>query len=162
MAPKGLPWEGSPMPQSLADISFHLIFSTKYRAPAIAPALRERLHPYLAEIAKSMKCHLIEAGGMPDHMHLLVSWARNLSMADGMREFKASASRWMHDCIPGMGDFHWQDGYAGFSVSRSQIPMVRHYIQTQEENHRTLSFQDELRAFLQKHEVQFDERYVWD
>ena len=149
------------MAQSLANINFHLVFSTKHRQPLIDINISKRLYEYIGGTCKEMKCRLIEAGGMPDHIHLLVSWARDLSMSDGLRTIKSSFSRWIHDTFPTMCGFAWQDGYGGFSVSRSQVPNVRRYIQNQEQHHRKLTFQHELRILFDKHEVKYDEKYVW-
>jgi REP-associated tyrosine transposase len=150
------------MPQSFGCLHFHLIFSTKHRAPLLVGDVPQRLYAYIGGILRDEKGLLVAAGGMPDHVHLLVSLGRASSMADAVRQIKGSSSRWISDTFPGLGAFAWQTGYAAFSVSYSQIDTVKHYLATQAEHHQTVTFQDELRAFLRKHDLAFDEQYMWD
>ncbi len=79
-----------------------------------------------------------------------------------MRELKTGSSAWIKNERPDMSDFHWQDGYGVFSVSRSQLVKVKEYIGNQNEHHRTVTFQDEFRKLLKMHAVEYDEKYVWD
>jgi REP-associated tyrosine transposase len=150
------------MPQSLASLHVHVVFSTKNRAPLITADLAPRLYEYIAGIAHNISCRLVQAGGMPDHVHLLVSLGRETSVAELVRVVKANSSRWIHETIPGQTGFGWQNGYGAFAVSFSLLGPVRQYIIDQEEHHRKQSFQDEFRALLRKHRIMFDERYVWD
>ncbi|MBX9625209.1 MAG: IS200/IS605 family transposase [Gemmataceae bacterium] len=150
------------MPQSLASVYLHVVFSTKNRVPAITPDLRPRLYPYLAGIALGSGTKLLDAGGVADHVHLLVSLGRELTIADLVKTLKAGSSRWVHDTFPGRRDFAWQAGYGAFSVGFPELGAVRAYIAGQEEHHRAASFQDEFRALLTRHGVAWDERYVWD
>jgi REP element-mobilizing transposase RayT len=150
------------MPQSLASLHAHVVFSTKHRQPLIAADLAQRLYEYIAGITRAHGCRLVQAGGMPDHVHLLVSFGRETCVAEFMRVVKASSSKWVHETMPDLTGFAWQSGYAAFAVSYSLVEVVRQYIIRQEEHHRKRSFQDELRALLRKHRVEFDERYVWD
>jgi REP-associated tyrosine transposase len=150
------------MPQSLASLHVHVIFSTKSREPLITPDLAPRLYEYAAGIARAAGCRLILAGGMPDHVHLLVSLGRETSVAEFARVVKANSSRWIHGTVPGLSGFAWQSGYAAFAVSYSLIETVREYIARQEEHHRKRSFLDEVRAFLRRHRIEVDERYMWD
>jgi REP element-mobilizing transposase RayT len=101
------------------------------------------------------------AGGMPDHVHLLVSLGRTLSIADLIRIVKSNSSGWIHDELQ-IRDFAWQVGYGAFAVSFSNLEQVKTYIANQEEHHRRMSFQDEFREFLRRHELKWDERYLWD
>jgi putative transposase len=149
------------MPQSLADVIVHLIFSTKDRTPSIDAEMQPRLYEYLGGLLRSEKCSLLGAGGMPDHVHLLVSLGRESSLSELLRVLKANSSRWIHETFPTLNSFAWQAGYAAFSVSHSNLPQVLHYINSQAEHHRTRSFQEELIAFLKRHEVPYDERYIW-
>jgi putative transposase len=149
-------------PQSFGSLYFHLIFSTKHRAPMLVGDVPERLYAYIGGILRDEKGVLVAAGGMPDHVHLLVSLGRESSMSDALRQIKGSSSSWIHETFPDLSGFAWQVGYAAFSVSYSQIDSVKQYLATQAEHHRTVSFQDEFRTFLRKHDLAFDERYVWD
>jgi REP element-mobilizing transposase RayT len=103
----------------------------------------------------------VGAGGMPDHVHLLVSLGRTLSVADAVRLIKSNSSGWTHEELR-LPDFQWQTGYGAFAVSYSNIDPVKAYIANQAEHHRTRTFQDEFRAFLRRHHLEWDERYVWD
>ncbi|MBX9626468.1 MAG: IS200/IS605 family transposase [Gemmataceae bacterium] len=150
------------MPQSLASVYLHVVFSTKHRAPAITPDLRPRLYPYLAGTALGSGTKLLDAGGVADHVHLLVSLGRELTIADLVKTLKAGSSRWVHDTFPGRRDFAWQAGYGAFSVGFPELGAVRAYIDSQEDHHRATPFQGEFRALLTRHGVAWDERYVWD
>ena len=150
------------MPQSLASLHVHLIFSTKNRVPLITPDLSPRLYEYIGGILRAQCCPLIAHGGMPDHVHLLVSLSREMSVAELVRIVKSNSSGWVHDTFPALNGFAWQSGYAAFAVSFSKVGAVRRYIENQAEHHRSRTFQDELRTILRKHGIEFDERYVWD
>lgn len=150
------------MPQSLAAVYLHVVFSTKHRVPAITPDLQTRLNEYLAGIARGIGAKQLDAGGVADHVHLLLSIGREHTIAGLVRELKAGSSRWVHDTFPGRRDFAWQAGYGAFSVGFPELGSVRAYIANQEEHHRTTTFQDEYRALLTRHGVEWDERYVWD
>jgi REP element-mobilizing transposase RayT len=102
----------------------------------------------------------LEVGGIADHVHLLVGLKTTHCLADVMRTLKGDSSRWMHDEMR-MPKFEWQEGYGAFTVSASNVAAVREYVRNQEQHHRKRSFQDEYREFLAKHEIEFDERYLW-
>jgi putative transposase len=150
------------MPQSFASLHVHMIFSTKNRAPTIQPDLQPRLFEYMGGIFRAKKCSLIAAGGMPDHVHLLVSLSREMSVASAVALAKSNSSKWIHETFVDKRDFVWQTGYGAFAVSYSNIDGVKKYLAGQEEHHRTRTFQDEFRAFLKRHRIEYDERYVWD
>ena len=139
----------------------HVIFSTKERRPIITDELKTKLFPYMAGIVNERGGTPHIFNGMPDHVHMLASVPTGLSVADLMRFVKGSSSRWVHQEFPAKRTFGWQRGYAAFSVSRSRFDDVHRYIANQEEHHRKVSFQEELIAFLKKHKVEYDERYVW-
>jgi REP element-mobilizing transposase RayT len=148
------------MPQSFACVHVHYIWSTKNRAPLIAGDTEPQLFAYIGGIARNEKCSMIAANGMPDHVHLLVSNSREIALADLARSLKANSSRWLHE--QGHADFAWQNGYAAFAVSLSNVPAVKEYIRGQKEHHAKVSYQDEFRSFLKAHGLEWDERYVWD
>ena len=150
------------MPQSFGSLHFHVVFSTKSRQPWIEAELQSRLYQYLGGILRAEKSVLLAAGGMPDHVHLLVSLSRELSIAETVRLVKANSSKWIHRLFAERQQFAWQAGYGAFSVSFSNLPEVKDYIARQPEHHRVRTFQDEFRDFLRKHELEWDERYVWD
>jgi REP element-mobilizing transposase RayT len=104
----------------------------------------------------------IAIGGVDDHVHLMLSLPANIATADAMRIVKANSSRWIHATNPRLAIFAWQTGYGAFSVSRSNVAAVKAYIAGQVEHHRTVSFQDEFIAFLNRHGIAFDARYIWE
>jgi REP element-mobilizing transposase RayT len=150
------------MPQSFGCLHVHIIFSTKNREPLLTPELIAELYPYIGGVVRNIGCRLIEIGGMPDHLHLLVSLGRESCVADTVRDIKANSSRWVHEKFPQRAAFAWQAGYGAFAVSLSGVAAVRAYIQNQAEHHHLRTFQDEYREFLRRHEIEWDERYVWD
>jgi REP element-mobilizing transposase RayT len=150
------------MPQSYASLHCHFIFSTKHRLPLITADIQPRLFEYLGGIFRASGSVLIKAGGMPDHVHLLASLPRDLSVADVMRLVKTNSSGWLHDTFPGLEDFAWQAGYGAFAVSYSQVKTVQRYINRQADHHRKRTFQEEFLEFLQRHDIAYDERYLWD
>jgi putative transposase len=150
------------MPQSLSAVYIHLTFSTKDRCPFLREKpLRASLHAYLGGISKTLECPPIIVGGVEDHVHLLCRFGRTITQADWVKELKRVSNGWLKDQGGDYADFEWQNGYASFSVSQSNLEKVKRYIATQEEHHRKATFQDELRALLRKHGLEFDERYVW-
>jgi putative transposase len=150
------------MPQSLACLHHHLIFSTKNRSPDISTDLQPRLYEYIGGVLRAQHCCLIAAGGTPDHVHLLVSLSRELSIAQTLNLMKSNSSKWIHDTFPEHRAFAWQAGYGAFAVSFSHLDGVRNYLANQEEHHRRRTFQEEFRDFLKRHQIEYDERYVWD
>ncbi|HRI86871.1 MAG TPA: IS200/IS605 family transposase [Candidatus Hydrogenedentes bacterium] len=151
------------MPQSLARIYLHLVFSTKERRPYLSDdTVRAEMHAYLGGTLKGLDADVIAVGGVADHVHLLHTFGRTDVIADMVRDLKHGSSKWVHERFPQVGDFRWQTGYAVFSVSHSLVPQVKRYVQNQAAHHHKKSFQDELREILRKHEMEYDERYVWD
>ena len=151
------------MPQSLSVVYIHLVFSTKERRPFLRDKkVRITLHEYIGGVSKHLDCPPILAGGVEDHIHLLARFGRNISQADWVKELKRVTNHWLKEQAADLSDFKWQGGYADFSVSQSKLEGVEKYIASQEEHHRKMSFQDEMRTLFRKHGVEYDERYVWD
>jgi REP element-mobilizing transposase RayT len=151
------------MPQSLSVVYIHLVFSTKDRRPLFRdPTLRNELHAYLGGISKQLDCPPILVGGVEDHIHLLARFGRTMTQAEWVKELKRVSNLWLQEQGADFAGFEWQGGYADFSVSQSNLEQVKEYVARQEEHHRKMSFQDELRALLRKHQMEWDERYVWD
>ncbi len=148
------------MPQSFARVLVHLVFSTKNREPFLSGQRCPAVCRYLSGVLSGVGCVPLSVGGMPDHVHLLFGLSRTLSIADVAEVVKKRSSGWAKS-IAGPG-FAWQAGYAAFGVSESSAARVRTYIETQDVRHSALSFQDELRALLDRNNVEFDERYVWE
>jgi putative transposase len=147
---------------SFTRLIYHLIFSTKYRQPLIRESIRDRLYEYTGGAIRAMKGHLIEIGGVEDHVHLLVNLPPTQALSDMIRELKANSSKWLNELRVIPGRFGWQKGYACFTASYSQTKTIRRYIQNQKEHHKQKSFQDEYIEFLKRHEIEFDERYLFE
>lgn len=150
------------MPGTFHNLKFHLIFSTKHRAPWLTETVRPRVHEYLGGIIRGERGKVIAIGGVTDHVHILFGWRTDEAISTLVRNLKANSSRWIHETFPALAGFAWQEGYSIFAVSQSQVDKVRGYIQRQEEHHRAKPFRDELLDFLRTHEVSFDEQYVFD
>jgi REP element-mobilizing transposase RayT len=151
------------MPQSLAQIYLHLIFSTKGRRPWLQDqVIRDELHKYLAKTCTEKDCPAIQVGGVADHVHILCRFGRSISVSGLVKELKYESSKWTKEKAETLADFYWQNGYGAFSISPSHVEPLRTYILNQEEHHRTETFQDEFRRLLTKYGIEWDERYVWD
>lgn len=150
------------MPQSLSFVLIHYIFSTKDRRPFITSETRASLHAYLATVVRKSGAECYRVGGTADHVHLAVRQSRTSDIASTVEEMKTASSKWYKTRSPELEDFAWQRGYAAFSVGPSDINKLCAYIDQQEERHTKLSFQDELRALLNKYGIEHDERYLWD
>jgi REP element-mobilizing transposase RayT len=151
------------MPQSLAKILIHTVFSTKDRRPFLKDCeLREELHRYMGGILSNLECPSLIVGGVEDHVHFLCSLSRTCTVADMVKEVKRGSSLWVKTKSPELDEFSWQNGYGAFSIGSSQVERVREYIANQVEHLWRISFQDEFRTLLQRYEIEFDERYVWD
>jgi putative transposase len=150
------------MAQTLTNLLTHVIFSTKDRLPLIARSLKPDLLAYIGGIVRELGGKLLAANGTADHVHLLLRLPPTAALADALRVVKTNSSRWVHETNKGHRKFRWQAGYAAFSVSESNVPEVTRYIGAQEGHHRRISFREELVAFLKKHGVEYDERYIWE
>ena len=151
------------MPQSLAQVYLHVVFSTKHRRPLLQNvALREEVHRYLGGVCRNLGVPSLIVGGVADHVHVLCRFSRTITIADFVRELKRDSSKWLKTKDRELADFHWQDGYGAFSISPSHVEALRSYIANQEKHHEKVSFQDEFRRLLKKYGVEYDEQYVWD
>ena len=148
------------MGQSLHQAYAHLVFSTKDRRDQIHGEIETKLYSYLGGIARDLKAPLLAINGMPDHLHLLIRVHKNLADAEFMKQLKGSSSKWMSE--QGERGFQWQAGYGWFSVGPKDLEVAKGYLAKQKEHHRTVTFQDEYRKFLEEYQVEYDERYVWD
>ncbi len=150
------------MPQSLSAVYIHLVFSTKERRPFLRDeTVRESLHSYLGGISKKLECAPIVTGGIDDHVHLLARFGRTITQAEWVKELKRVSNLWLRE-QHSIRDFEWQGGYADFSVSASNLEQVKKYIVNQQQHHRKMNFQDELRMLLRRYHIEWDEGYIWD
>jgi len=150
------------MAQSLSSILIHLVFSTKNREPFITPAIEPELHPYMAKIFRELKSPSLTIDGTSDHVHILFSLARVITVADLVEEVKTSTSKWIKTKGREFRSFHWQKGYGGFSIGQSNVATLKRYIHNQKRHHQRVTFQDEYRKFLKAYGIDYDENYVWD
>ena len=141
---------------------FHCVFSTKERRKLITPDLELRLWPFLGGIARNHDMKALAIGGTEDHIHLLLSSPATLAIAKAIQVIKGESSKWVHDTFPEHRKFAWQEGYGAFTIGVSQKDVTVAYIQKQKEHHRKKTFQEEYLAFLKKHDVEYDPRFVWD
>src|SRR5437667_8236897 len=150
------------MSQSLAKNLLHLVFSTKHREPYLSASRRPAIHAYLAGIFREWESPALRIGGVDDHVHILFQLHKTLALSKIVEEVKKGSSKWIKTQAQELSSFYWQNGYGAFSVSQSNVEAVIHYIDHQEDHHRRVTFQEEFREFLRRHEIEYDERYVWD
>jgi putative transposase len=151
------------MPQALARVILHITFSTKHRRPFLKDSqIRTELHAYIAASLHKIDCEPILINSVEDHIHILGSLSRTVTIARFVETAKTSSSKWVKAKGACYKDFSWQTGYGAFSVSQSNIGKVSRYIASQQEHHAHTTFQDEFRALCRKHHVELDEKYAWD
>lgn len=151
------------MSHTYTKLLYHVVYSTKERRPLVKRDWQENLYRYMTPMLTDMHGHLIRAGGVADHIHLLLRLPPVILVSKAVGVIKANTSKWINDeFYPQNRGFAWQEGYGAFSVSESRVPDVVTYIDGQEEHHKQLSFQDELRELLRRHGIEFDETYLWD
>lgn len=146
------------MSGTYSNLLVHIVFSTKERRPFIYESIEQELYQYVGGIVRNLQGVLLEIGGMSDHVHLLMKLKPIHCLAELMRDLKANSSAWCGERVAG---FVWQDGYAAFSVSESQMPVVANYIRNQKQHHRTRDFKEELEAIFERHGVKFDREQLW-
>ncbi|MBC8243062.1 MAG: IS200/IS605 family transposase [Verrucomicrobia bacterium] len=151
------------MAQSLSNVLVHVVFSTKDRRPFLKNGqTRIELHSYLAGVSTKLDCPVLKIGGVADHVHLLGKLSRTIPISEWVKELKRASSRWIKTNAPEMSAFQWQGGYGSFSIGQSQAIQTIEYIANQEEHHRKVDFKDELRQLLQRYQIEYDERFLWD
>ena len=150
------------MPHTYTNILIHALFSTKGRQPSLTPEIREEVFCYLGGTLNALRGQSLLVSGPRDHVHMLFVQPRTLSIATVMEKVKTNSSGWVKERWPDRRYFGWQTGYAAFSVSKSHVDQVKRYINNQEEHHRKVTFQEELIAFLKKHGIEYDPKYVFD
>jgi putative transposase len=149
------------MPGTFTNFIYHMTWSTKHREPFLTD-WRSSMHGYIVGIGDALRVKTIQIGGIEDHIHRLCVAPAALSASELAKKVKGSSSKWANDECKLATRFEWQVGYAAFSVSRSQAPIVAAYIENQVEHHRHRTYREELIALLHKHGVEYDERYLLD
>ena len=150
------------MANTFTSLHYHVVFGTKHREAWIRQEIEQRIWEYLGGIARTNGMTALCVGGVEDHIHILLELPPTLAVSKAMQLLKGGSSKWIHDTFPELASFGWQDGYGAFTVSQSALKDTIHYIQSQREHHQRKSFKDEYLAFLHKHDIAFDERYVFD
>lgn len=150
------------MPQSLARVHLHLVFSTKHREPWLQDDVRDALHAYMSGTLANAGCPVTAINSVDDHVHVLFELSRTMAVCDTVEVLKTASSKWIKTRGERYAAFAWQAGYGVFAVSASNVPAVCRYIERQREHHRGADFQDEYRGLLDRHRTDFDERYIWD
>lgn len=150
------------MASTLTNLLFHVVFSTKGRASQITNEIRSDLEQYLGGIIRMESGVAFDISCPRNHAHLVLRLPANRAISDIVRVIKTNSSRWLNQKKGNAEKFAWQSGYAAFSISESLLPEVRAYVRNQDEHHHKRTFQEELRLLLEKHKIEFDERYIWD
>ena len=150
------------MANTFTYLHYHLVFSTKNREPWLRSDIQERVWAYLGGIAHSNHLTPLQIGGVEDHVHMLLAMPPTICVSEALKRLKGGSSAWIKQTIAGCRGFRWQDGYGAFSFSRSQQAELEKYIRYQSEHHRVKTFQEEYRALLDRHGIQYEERYLWD
>ncbi|QCX38675.1 IS200/IS605 family transposase [Aureibaculum algae] len=150
------------MGQSLVKNYIHIVFSTKYRAALIHPPYEQELHKYLGGVCNDLECPVLIVGGYTDHIHILCMLSKKIALMTLVQKLKANSSKWMKTKDKSLENFFWQDGYGAFSVNPYKIDAIVNYIKNQHAHHNKNSFQDEYKYFLEKNEVEYDDRFIWD
>ena len=143
-----------------SSLFFHLIWSTKERVPLISDLIENKLHAYMVGTVQGKGGNVIQIGGMPDHVHLLVRLKPDQSLPELVKVIKYSSGKWMRDVAPAFSKFSWQTGYGTFSVSRSQTDVVQQYIKNQKEHHKVRGFAEEFEVILKNHNVEYKNEYL--
>ena len=152
------------MPQSVAKVPIHIVFSTKHRKPLLQDrSLRNEICAYMATILRDrVDSPPIIINAVEDHIHALVLLSRKFAVMNVLEKMKTETSKWIKKQSHAVREFSWQGGYGAFGVSESNIPQLKRYIQNQEEHHRRMTFQDEFRELCTRHRIELDDRYAWD
>ena len=149
------------MANTYTSLHYHVVFSTKNRVAHLTPEIEQRVWAYIGGVARKHKMTALQVGGFDDHIHALVMAPPTLAPSQIAQYLKGDSSKWVHETFPALHDFAWQEGYGAFTVSKSNLEAVVSYIQKQREHHQHKDFQEEYLDFLQKHGIEYDERYVW-
>ena len=148
------------MSSSYCNLLYHIVFSTKDREPWLAASIRPRVHEYVGGAVRGENGIALIVNGTADHVHILAKLRQDKALSKLIGEMKANSSGWISKTFTKCRGFAWQQGYGAFTVSESQAPKVRRYIEAQEEHHRTVSFLEEFKVMLRAHDLPFDERYL--
>ena len=150
------------MADIFSQIYIHLVFSVKERQNVIHKTWREELFKYVSGILNGKDQKVFAIGGMPDHIHILISLRPNCMISELVNSVKTNSSKWINSRGFVKGKFNWQEGYGAFSYGQSQLDHVIQYINNQEQHHQKRSFKEEYIELLQRFNVKFEEKYLFD
>jgi putative transposase len=150
------------MAGTYTKLFYHIVFSTKHRRNYISNTVEEELHKYMAGIIRGIDGQCVEINSMPDHVHILAILPAKVSVSDALRVINSNSSKWVHETKPERQAFGWQDGFSAFTVSKSNVEPVRQYIRDQKMHHGRVDYKAELVGLLERHDVEYDDRYIWD
>lgn len=149
------------MPTAYTQNFYHAVYSTKQRKNWITPEWEDRLYPFIGGIVRDLRCTLLAINGMPDHIHLFIRYRADLSHSDMLQQIKGRSSKWINETLASHEHFAWQEGYGGFTVSKSAVPDVEAYIARQREHHQRFDYQTEFLELLRRHGIEFDPNEVF-
>jgi putative transposase len=149
------------MPNTYVSLHYHSVFSTKHRELWITEDIEDRIWAYVAGIAGQHEMEALAVGGLDDHLHVVVGIPSTMPVSRAVQLLKGGSSRWIRQTFPELEAFGWQEGYGAFTVSKSALPATISYVERQRERHQARSFQEEFRALLDRHDITYDERYLW-
>ena len=150
------------MSQPIVKNYIHIIYSTKNRVPFLNPVIQPELFRYLSVICKNYDCVPLKMGGYSDHVHILCLLSKKIPLIKLIEQLKSHSSKWIKTKDLYLKNFYWQLGYGAFSINPTEVEIAKNYIDSQNEHHKMISFQDEYRSFLKKYNIEYDERNVWD
>ena len=150
------------MSHSYTSLAYHLVFATKHRQPFITQRIRKRLFEYMGSVIQRIGGRHIITNGPYDHAHQLCFLPPSITVAEAVMKVKSYSSGWVHRTYPEMKGFGWQIGYGAFSVGRREIGTIRNYIARQLEHHNVQSIEDEIMDLLKEHDVEWDDRHLFD
>lgn len=150
------------MANTYTQIYIQVVFAVQGRQNLIRPEFKDELYKYIAGIIRNHGQKLLVINGMADHIHLLLGLKPNIALSDLVREIKANSSKFINEKGWIKGRFNWQEGFGAFSYGHSQLDTIIGYIQTQEKHHQEQTFKDEYLSLLQKFDIAFEEKYVFD
>jgi len=150
------------MTQTFSDVLLHIVFSTKNRQPFIHSGIENRLHQYIVAVCKDLDSPIIQIGGMPDHLHILLSLSRQITIGDLLSKIKSNSSRWVKTIDINSKSFQWQKGYGVFALGASSRETAIRYIANQKNHHKKFTFQTEFISLLKKYNIKYDETDLWD
>lgn len=150
------------MANTYTQIHLQFVFAVKHRESLISNEWEADLHKYISGITTQKGHKMLQINGMPDHLHMLVGFRTDETISSFMRDIKGDSSSWINKNGVVRSKFNWQAGYGAFSYSKWDVPTIIRYIQRQKIHHQAITLREEYTTILDRHEVQYDEKYLFD